>query len=204
MIINVQNKVQNLIDGIVSRGSEQGLQVAAYWKGDLIVNAWAGLANPGKRIKVDEHTLFPVFSTSKGITATLIHILAERGVLDYEAPIAKYWPDFAKKNKHTITLRQALDHTAGLPQMPDCKETDELNDWQHMCKLIANLEPLWPPEPRPTITLSPMAGSWGNRHTRRPDWSFSIYSRMRFVTHSALATRCSLDFLSQRILGWRF
>jgi len=142
---NVQNRVQKLIDGIVARGSEQGLQVAAYWKGDLIVDAWAGLADPGKGIKVDGNTLFPVFSTTKGIAATTIHILAERGILDYDAPIAQYWPGFAKKGKSAITLRQALNHTAGLPHMPDCKALAELTDWRHMCDLIADLEPLWTP-----------------------------------------------------------
>ena len=142
---DVQRRVQKLIDGIVERGGEQGLQVAAYHKGKLIVDAWAGLANPAKGIKVDGDTLFPVFSTSKGIAASAIHILVERGILDYEAPISKYWPGFAKKGKGSITLRQALDHTAGLPHMPDCKEQTELDDWKHMCGLIEDLEPLWTP-----------------------------------------------------------
>ena len=142
---DIQSRVQKLIDGIVARGGEQGLQVAAYYKGQLIVDAWSGLANPAKGSKVDGDTLFPVFSTTKGIGASAVHVLAERGVLDYEAPISKYWPEFAKKGKSAITLRQALDHTAGLPHMPDCKDQAELNDWKHMCELLTDLEPLWTP-----------------------------------------------------------
>jgi CubicO group peptidase (beta-lactamase class C family) len=103
------------------------------------------LADPAKGIKVNADTLFPVFSTTKGIAATMIHMLADRGVLAYDAPIAKYWPDFAQKGKGLITLRQALNHTAGLPHMPDCKDQAELSDWRHMCELITELEPLWTP-----------------------------------------------------------
>jgi CubicO group peptidase (beta-lactamase class C family) len=145
MASDVQNRVQKLIDGIVSRGSEQGIQVAAYWKGDLIVDAWAGLADPGRGTKVDGHTLFPVFSTTKAIAATTIHILAARGVLEYDRPIAHDWPGFGRNGKSQITLRQVLNHTAGLPHMPDCKALTELTDWRHMCDLIADLEPLWTP-----------------------------------------------------------
>ncbi len=161
MAINVQMRVQQLIDGMVARGSEQGLQVAAYWKGDLIVDAWAGLANPGKGIKVDGQTLFPVFSTTKGIAATAVHILAERGLLDYDAHLAQSWPGFARNGKSAITLRQVLNHTAGLPHMPDCKTLAELTDWRHMCELVAGLTPLWTPGTRTyyhAITFSWLVG----------------------------------------------
>ncbi len=163
---SVQNRVKDLIDQIVQRGGEQGLQVAAYYQGELIVDACAGLADPAKGIAVDSRTLFPVFSTTKGIAATAIHILAERGVLDYEAPIAHYWPEFAAGGKDAITLRQALNHTAGLPQMPDCREPAELNDWDHMCRLIAGLSPLWPPGTRTyyhAITYSWLIGEPARR-----------------------------------------
>ncbi len=148
MSTHAQHRVQTLLNELVSRGSEQGLQVAAYWKGELIVDAWAGLADPATGRKVDGQTLFPVFSTTKGIAATAIHILAERGLLDYDDPIAKYWPAFAQNGKESITLRQALNHTAGLPHMPDFKTVAELGDWHHMCNLITGLTPLWMPGTR--------------------------------------------------------
>ncbi len=142
---DVQERVQKLLDRLSSNGSEQGLQVAVYWKGRQVVDAFSGLADPAKGVKVSSSTLFPVFSTTKGIAATAAHILAERGLLDYEARIAKYWPSFAKKGKEAITVRQVLDHTAALPHMPDCKEQRELNDWRHMCQLLEEQEPLWTP-----------------------------------------------------------
>jgi CubicO group peptidase (beta-lactamase class C family) len=148
MTTNVQNRVQKRLNEIVARGSEQGLQVAAYRKGELIVDAWAGLADPATGRKVDGHTLFPVFSTTKGITATAIHILAERGILQYDTPIAQYWPNFDRNGKDTITLRHALNHTAGLPHMPGFTDVAELTDWRHMCDLITGLTPLWPPGTR--------------------------------------------------------
>lgn len=140
-----QERVQRLIDGIVARGNERALQVAAYWKGELVVDAWAGIADPATGRTADGNTLFPVFSTTKGIAATAVHILADRGILDYDTPIAKYWPEFGCKGKELITLRMALNHTAALPHMPDCKDPDELCDWDHMCRLVADLEPLWTP-----------------------------------------------------------
>jgi len=144
----VQKQTQTLLDRLVSEGKERGLQVAAYLRGKLVVNAWAGVADINSGRLVDEETLFPVFSTTKGITATLIHILAERGQLSYDEPIAKVWPEFGGRGKERITLRQALNHSSGIPQMPRGIGFSELCDWEVMCRKIAELEPLWPPGTR--------------------------------------------------------
>lgn len=145
---NVQQQVQQLLNGLVARNEERGLQVAAYLEGELVVDAWAGLADPAARRAVDGDTLFPVFSTTKGVAATAVHILVARGLLDYEAPIAKVWPEFGKHGKERITLRHALSHLAGIPQMPDHCACSDLGDWENMCRKVADLAPLWPPGSR--------------------------------------------------------
>ncbi|HVA88709.1 MAG TPA: serine hydrolase domain-containing protein, partial [Chloroflexota bacterium] len=112
----LQGRVQALLEELVDSGAERGLQVAIYHGEQLVVDAWAGVADPATGRPVDGDTLFTVFSTTKGIVATLIHILVERGLLDYDAPIARYWPEFGAHGKEGITVRHALTHTAGIPQ----------------------------------------------------------------------------------------
>src|SRR5437899_3040888 len=96
--------VRPLLHELVESGEELGLQVAAYQDGRLVIDAWAGVADRATGRPVDGDTLFWVWSTSKGITATCAHILAERGQLDYDAPIARYWPAFAAAGKATATV----------------------------------------------------------------------------------------------------
>jgi CubicO group peptidase (beta-lactamase class C family) len=130
---------------MVESGEETGLQVAAYLDGRLVIDAWAGTADPATGRKVDGETLFTVFSTTKGITATCIHVLAERGQLDYDAPVARYWPEFAARGKECVTVRDALTHRAGVPQMPDGSTTEDICDWDAITAQIAELSPLWEP-----------------------------------------------------------
>jgi CubicO group peptidase (beta-lactamase class C family) len=73
------------------------IQVAAYLGLELIVDAWTGLADPSARRPADGDSLFPVFSVTKAVTAVALHVQAERGVVDYDAPVARYWPEYAAK-----------------------------------------------------------------------------------------------------------
>lgn len=146
--MTLQQQMQLLLNRLVSDGTERGLQLTAYVNGKLVVNAWAGVADSGTRQSVDQHTLFPVFSTGKGMLATIIHRLAERGKLSYDEPIAKVWPEFAAHGKEQITIRQALNHSAGIPQVPPSAGYEDFHDWDAMCAAVAVLSPLWPPGTR--------------------------------------------------------
>jgi CubicO group peptidase (beta-lactamase class C family) len=141
---NLQKSIQNLLNSLVAEGKERGAQVAVYHDGKLIVDAWAGVADVRTGAPVDAETLFPVFSTTKGLEATVIHILAERGQIEYDKPIAHYWPEFAANGKEAITVRHALAHTSGIPYMPVGIGHKELCDWDTMCRLVAQLKPAWP------------------------------------------------------------
>ena len=145
---SIQKAIQSLLDRLVDDGTERGVQVAAYVHGRLVVNSWAGIADFETGQPVGEETLFPVFSTTKGMVATVIHILVEKGKLSYEDRISDYWPEFGARGKESITLRQSLSHTSGIPQMPAGIGFAELCDWDQMCKMIADLAPLWPPGTR--------------------------------------------------------
>ncbi|MEZ4869366.1 MAG: serine hydrolase domain-containing protein [Caldilineaceae bacterium] len=145
MKTQLNQHVQQLLTDLTAAGVEVGLQVAAYLDGELIVDTWAGVADETTGRAVTGETLFTSWSTTKGFVATCIHLLAERGQLDYDAPIATYWPEFAAHGKGQITVRHALTHTAGIPHMPKNVTVEMMTDWPAMCTAIAGHAPLWSP-----------------------------------------------------------
>ena len=93
--MSAQERIDTLLHELVGGGGEIGLQVAAYIDEELVIDSWAGLADPEEPREVDGDTLFHVFSAGKGVTATAVHVLADRGLLAYDDPISEYWPEFA-------------------------------------------------------------------------------------------------------------
>jgi CubicO group peptidase (beta-lactamase class C family) len=145
---SAQKRIQGLLDTLVTSGEERGVQVCVYQNGVQIVDASAGTTGGQAPRSVDRDTLFPIFSTMKGIMATAVHILADARQLDYEAPIARYWPEFGANGKEDVTVRQALAHQAAIPYLPDDVSQEQLNDWDTMCGIIAGLTPAWKPGTR--------------------------------------------------------
>jgi CubicO group peptidase (beta-lactamase class C family) len=143
-----QRRVQALLDQLIDSGAEIGLQVAAYHDGKQVVDAWAGLADVASSRPVDGDSLFTVFSCSKAITATAVHILTERGQVDYDTPVAAYWPEFGAQGKQQVTVRQVLNHTAGIPQLPAGTRPQDLCDWSTICRGLAAERLLWEPGTR--------------------------------------------------------
>ncbi len=166
----LQTRIQSLLDQFVADGTERGAQVAIYKDGQLVVDTCAGIANVHTGEKVTTQTLFPVFSTTKGMTATIIHRLAQRGLLDYDTPISALWPEFAAHSKETITIRHALNHTSGLPHMPLGMSREELSDWATICQKIAELMPISAPGERTeyhAITFGYILGEVASRASGR-------------------------------------
>ena len=142
----LQGKVQALIADQIARGTQIGTQVTVYRSGERIVNAWGGQMGPDDPRPVQPHTLFSSFSTTKGVAATALHILADRGVIEYDAPVAKYWPAFGKNGKDRITVAQAMSHQGGLHAMPDTTEAcRELLNWEAGLRWIEDATPGWEP-----------------------------------------------------------
>jgi CubicO group peptidase (beta-lactamase class C family) len=141
----LQKKIQTLLNILVLEGKERGAQVAIYQNGELIVDAWAGIADCRTGALVEGDTLFPVFSCTKGVMATVIHLLAERGKIEYDQPVAHYWPEFGANGKEAITVRHVLAHTAGIPFMPEGLTNEQVCDFAFMRQAIAQLKPFWAP-----------------------------------------------------------
>ena len=98
-------KVQALLERLIATGEEIGIQAAATLDDERIVDAWAGIAYESTGRRVDGETLFTSWSTTKGFVATCLHILADRGVVEYDAPMARHWPEFAAHGKDKATVR---------------------------------------------------------------------------------------------------
>jgi CubicO group peptidase (beta-lactamase class C family) len=124
---------------------EIGVQVEAWVGGEPVLEGWAGEADLETGQPVDGDSLFPVFSVTKAITATALHVQAERGLVDYDAPVAEYWPEFAAAGKGAITVEQILTHRSGMPQMPKGSTPERLCDWGWIVGELARLEPMVEP-----------------------------------------------------------
>lgn len=139
-------KVHDLLLDQIKRGTQLGTQVAVYRDGELVVDTWAGEMAPEDPRPVQADTLFSSFSTTKGVAATALHILADRGIIDYDAPVAKYWPAFGKNGKDKITVAQAMSHQSGLHTMPsDPVEGRKLLNWENGLRYIEEGVPAWEP-----------------------------------------------------------
>jgi CubicO group peptidase (beta-lactamase class C family) len=134
--------VRDAVEAAVASGAETGLQVVAYYRGRKVIDLCAGLADPAAGRAVTPDTLFNVFSVTKAVTATALHIQAERGLVDYDSPLADYWPQFGSHGKARATVRHALTHRTGVPQMPAGVTPQMMCDWDAMAAAIADLPPL--------------------------------------------------------------
>lgn len=141
----MREQVQDAIDRLVESGAESGIQVAVYRHGEPVVDAVAGVADAETGRPMTSDT--PVYGSSAGkaMTATIIHVLAEKGVLEYDAPITAYWPEFGAHGKEKATVRHALTHSAGVSGLPKDTTPEELCDWRKMCAAVADARPWWEP-----------------------------------------------------------
>ncbi len=138
----LNGKVHALLLDQIARGTQLGTQVCAYLNGERIVDAWAGEMGPDDPRPVQADSLFSSFSTTKGVAATALHILADRGVIDYDAPVARYWPAFGVHGKDRLTVAQAMSHQGGLHTAPP----PEISlDWDRALDYIASGVPAWEP-----------------------------------------------------------
>src|SRR5258707_313389 len=138
---SAQAAAQDALDRVVSSGMEIGVQVVAYLDGVKVVDACAGLVDPTGDRKVQSDTLFNVFSVTKAVTATALHLQAERGRIGYDDLVVKHWPEYGKHGKQKTTVRDILSHRAGVPQMPPGVTPEQMCDWDYMVAAIAELTP---------------------------------------------------------------
>ena len=129
-------------------GIEVGAAVAATLDGKPVIDLWGGYADKAKTRPWTRDTLVNVYSTTKGLAAICAHRLVDQGLLDLDAPVAKYWPEFAQAGKDKIPVHYLLSHRAGLPAVRKQLPMDAYFNWSVMCEALAAHEPWWEPGTR--------------------------------------------------------
>jgi CubicO group peptidase (beta-lactamase class C family) len=169
----LQHQVQATIDEMVASGDEIGLQVAVVHEGRVVVDAVAGVADQRTGEPVTPGTLFFAASTGKGITSSVVHVLAERGELAYDQRVADVWPEFGAHGKDAVTVADVLVHAAGVPGLwPEITPAD-LGDAGRVSAFIAGQQPWWRP------------GTMTGYHALT--WGFVVGELVRRATGRALA-----------------
>jgi CubicO group peptidase (beta-lactamase class C family) len=131
-----------------AQGGEVGATVAATVDGKLVVDLWAGHADAARTRPWTRDTIVDIASSTKGLATISAHRLVDAGLLDLEAPVARYWPEFAQAGKATIPVHFLLSHRAGLPAIDEPLPTEALYDWNRMTGALAAQKPWWEPGTR--------------------------------------------------------
>jgi CubicO group peptidase (beta-lactamase class C family) len=174
--MSANDRVKAAIDEAVDAGREIGVQVAAYHRGKLVIDTWGGLADHEAGRAVTGDTLFNVYSVTKAVAATALHLQADRGLIDYDAPVVRYWPEYGAHGKEKTTVRDVLTHRACVPQMPAEVTPELMCDWNWMTRAIADLTPLAEPGTK-TLYLSMTFGWIVGELVRRTDPSHRTLGR---------------------------
>jgi CubicO group peptidase (beta-lactamase class C family) len=127
---------------------EVGASVCLTLGGETVVDLWGGIADQKTAAPWTRDTVSIVFSCTKGATAICAHVLASRGKLDIDAPVAELWPEFAQNGKEHVTTRMMLDHSAGVPALRAKVKDSGPYEWDYMTGLLAEEAPFWPPGTR--------------------------------------------------------
>jgi CubicO group peptidase (beta-lactamase class C family) len=124
---------------------EVGASVCVKIRGETVVDLWGGSADPASGTPWVEDTLTHVWSCTKGATALCAHMLASRGLLDLDAPVVRYWPEFGQAGKDTIPVRMLLNHQAGLAAISEPLPERALCNWDLIVRALEKQEPFWKP-----------------------------------------------------------
>jgi CubicO group peptidase (beta-lactamase class C family) len=134
--------VPTVLAGLLD-GGDTGGSVAVFVDGESVVDVWGGFADSDRTIPWQRDTITNVWSVTKTMTALCALVLADRGDLDLDAPVCRYWPEFAAAGKQPVLVRHLLAHTAGLPDWDG--PVEELYDWPAATARLAAQAPRWEP-----------------------------------------------------------
>ncbi len=137
-------RVREAFAGSFANG-EVGASVSVYVDGRPLVDLWGGHSDRERSRPWTRDTIANVYSTTKGMTAICANRLVEQGKLDLDAPVARYWPEFAQAGKERIPVRWLLSHQAGLPALSKTVTREGRFDWGYMTDALAAQKPWWEP-----------------------------------------------------------
>lgn len=138
-------RVKNAFIRNFKSGLEVGASFAATINGKFVIDIWAGHADAAKTRPWERDTIVNVYSTTKVMTVLSTLMLVDRDLLDLDAPVAKYWPEFAQAGKENLPVRYLFSHTAGLPGFDEPIPPEALYNWDRIINLLAAQKPWWKP-----------------------------------------------------------
>lgn len=129
----------------LASGEELGASLFVDVDGDTAVDLWGGFRDRARTAAWDERTITNVWSTTKTVTSLAALVLVDRGELDPDAPVARYWPEFAENGKDRVLVRHLLSHTSGVAGLDQPATVEDLYDWDKATARLAAQAPWWEP-----------------------------------------------------------
>ncbi len=137
--------LSEVLDAQLESGEELGAAISVNLGGQTLVDVWGGYADAARTIPWGEDTIVNVWSTTKEITALAILMLVEQGLVDLDAPVATYWPEFAQHGKQDILVKQVMSHTSGVSGWDQPFVAEDMYDWEKSTSQLAAQAPWWEP-----------------------------------------------------------
>ena len=173
-----EDRFKSVKDAFISNFDENletGASFAVTINGKHVIDLWGGHADEAKTKQWNKDTIVNVFSTTKVMTTICIHMLVDQGLLDLNAPVAKYWPEFAQAGKENLPVRYLLSHNSGLAGWDKTLRIKKLYKWDLMVELLAAQKPWWEPGTKSgyhTITFGYLLGELIRRITKKSVGAF--------------------------------
>ncbi len=139
------DKVAEALAEEVNSGAEVGAAIAIDIDGECVLDIWGGYADAAKTIPWGEDTIINVWSSTKTVTSLAALMLADRGLLDLDATVATYWPEFAANGKQDVRVRHLLSHTSGVSGWQEPITVEDIYDLEKACSRLAAQAPWWEP-----------------------------------------------------------
>ncbi|MEV6495806.1 serine hydrolase domain-containing protein, partial [Actinoplanes sp. NPDC051633] len=137
--------VRAAFESNLATGVDLGAALCVTVDGEPVVDLWGGFADAAGTRPWRRDTIVNVYSTTKTVTALVALLLADRGELDLDAPVARYWPEFAANGKQDVKVSHLMSHSAGLAAWREPMRTEDLYDWDKATTLLAAQAPDWEP-----------------------------------------------------------
>ncbi len=168
--------VDAFVDNFAARG-EVGASVCITLEGDTVVDLWGGTKDVDAQTPWQDDTMCVVFSSTKGAVALAAHTLVASGALDIDAPVKRYWPEFAANGKEDATVRMMLDHSVGVPTWREKLKDKACCDWAYMVERLEREQPFWKPGTRSGYHMASFGWTVGELVRRVAGQSLGAYFR---------------------------